>query len=327
MKSIQWYIKVSILSTLALLMAFSWPQPGLAQAEEQFFEETGHWVRGAFLEFFNRNGGLEVFGYPITAPFVDRGILVQYFQNARMGWHPDNPDPYKVQLGLLGDELRFRHPPVTPPTTRSRRRVFFPQTGHTVVYAFLDFYNERGGLDVFGYPITSAHYEDGKIVQYFQRIKIEWHPGDPASAVRIANMGELYVSIYKDQIPPQALVPQQGGRIETDPVAEVEITALRAVVSLRYSVMSQKQDQTVSVLVTDNRGEPVEGAQVIIKFVSPAGETLAEGQDTASTNHRGFYQTNIPVTSGQSGTQIIVQVDVLYGEVSTSAQNVFLLWW
>jgi outer membrane protein assembly factor BamB len=81
-----------------------------------YFTETGHNVGGAFLEFFAANGGLEVFGLPLTEEFEeprpDGGatLRVQYFQRARMEHHPENAGtPYAVQLGLLGtEELRQR---------------------------------------------------------------------------------------------------------------------------------------------------------------------------------------------------------------------------
>ena len=127
-----------MLFTLAIIFGLVLPQPGLTQGKRQYFEETQHWVEGEFLEYFNTRGGLEVFGYPISERFNDRGLTVQYFQKVRMEWHPNNPDPYKVQLGLLGDELNYRQPPVKKPTSRSRRKVYFPQTGHIVSYAFPD---------------------------------------------------------------------------------------------------------------------------------------------------------------------------------------------
>ena len=82
----------------------------------RYFVETGHYVCDQFLEFYDTRGGLEIFGYPLTEAFNDPrlGLFVQYFQRARMEWHPYNPDPYKVQLGLLVDELGYRFPPVSP---------------------------------------------------------------------------------------------------------------------------------------------------------------------------------------------------------------------
>jgi hypothetical protein len=79
-----------------------------------YFFETGHNVRGAFLQFFTNNGGLAIFGYPRTEEIVENGRTVQYFQRARMEYFPEHAGtPYEVQLGLLGDELlRARGAPI-----------------------------------------------------------------------------------------------------------------------------------------------------------------------------------------------------------------------
>ena len=49
--------------------------------DEEYFESTEYWVRGAFLEFYRRHG-LEITGYPITAEFTDAssGLRTQFFQ-------------------------------------------------------------------------------------------------------------------------------------------------------------------------------------------------------------------------------------------------------
>ena len=44
-------------------------------------EET---VRGAFLDFYDANGGLDVFGYPRTGEVMLNGHTVQWFQRARL---------------------------------------------------------------------------------------------------------------------------------------------------------------------------------------------------------------------------------------------------
>lgn len=156
-----------------------WPgTPPAAPVRSRFFPETGHTVLGAFLDFWEKRGGLDVFGYPISEEFSVGGRTVQYFQRARFEWHPENPDPYKVQLGLLGSEL---YGPADPPvpnwvTPWNPRARYFPETGHVVTEAFLDFFNRRGGLDIFGYPLTEATIEGGRTVQWFQRAKMEWHP-------------------------------------------------------------------------------------------------------------------------------------------------------
>lgn len=327
MKSIRFFRQLSIVLWFAIAVGFFAPQTSFAQREpEEFFAETGHWAKGEFLAYFRKNGGLAIFGYPITEEFVDQGLLVQYFQKARMEWHPENPAPYKVQLGLLGEELKFRQPPVPEPTSRSRRRFYFPETGHTVSYAFLDFFSANGGIDIFGYPITEMHFEDGQIVQYFQRLKLQWQPNDPANAVVVGNLGELYVSIYSHRMPAEAL--RAVSRANTPATPTAGISGLRAVVSLRYSVMSTKRNQTVTVLVTDTNGDYVENARVEVSFIEMnTNKVLPDSNQTLFTDKQGFASVSLPVNEGRSGTNIIVRAVVTYGKWSATAQNVFLLWW
>lgn len=329
MKNSKLWLKVVSLLTLAVFLGFSVSQPGWAQDEEgNFFEETGYWVSGVFWDYFRTRGGLEIFGYPVSDPFWDQGLLVQYFQKARMEWHPNNPDPYKVQLGLLGEELKYRQPGVPEPYPQSRRKVYFPETGHTLAYAFLDYFRAKGGLDIFGYPITEMHFEEGKIVQYFQRAKMEWLPNDPSSAIRIGELGALYLTIYRDRMPAEAFQPTTTAAEKPgpQPTSTPSITAIQAVVSLKYWVLGQQRVQTVSVLVTDNYGNSVNGAQVTFTLETPTGEKLPDGERTLTTNERGFAQTDLPVNWEYSGTQIIVKAGVTYLGLSTQGQNIFLLW-
>ncbi len=64
------------LMSLALLLMLG-PRSLRAQEPVLYFPETGHTVRGAFLDFFNQHGGLRVFGYPITEEFSFNGKTVQ----------------------------------------------------------------------------------------------------------------------------------------------------------------------------------------------------------------------------------------------------------
>jgi hypothetical protein len=79
---------------------------------------TGHTLRNSpapFRDFWLNNGGLEVFGRPLSEQFQEvnaadgQTYWVQYFERQRMEWHPNQPDPrYRVLLGLLGNEYRDR---------------------------------------------------------------------------------------------------------------------------------------------------------------------------------------------------------------------------
>src|SRR3712207_3097854 len=72
-------------------------------------------IDGRFREFWEQNGGLSVFGYPITSAAdevnsdTEQTYRTQWFERNRFELHPENTRPYDVLLGRLGnDELR-RH--------------------------------------------------------------------------------------------------------------------------------------------------------------------------------------------------------------------------
>ena len=92
-----------------------------------WFEETRHNVCDqapglGFKSYWESNGlripgmsrfeqSLALFGLPLTTANPEPGpdgelIMTQWFERARFEWHPDNPDEYKVLLGLLGREVR-----------------------------------------------------------------------------------------------------------------------------------------------------------------------------------------------------------------------------
>jgi hypothetical protein len=76
------------------------------------FDQTGYNVCAPFSFYWEHNGGLERFGYPITPAIEetieDRVYLVQYFERRRMEYHPENQPPNDLLLGLLGREAYTR---------------------------------------------------------------------------------------------------------------------------------------------------------------------------------------------------------------------------
>jgi Domain of unknown function (DUF5107) len=79
-----------------------------------YFRETQHTVSGTFLDYWQANGGLALFGYPISEPVIEDGLTVQYFQRNRFELHPDAAGtPYEVALGLLGRDMLEQRVKVT----------------------------------------------------------------------------------------------------------------------------------------------------------------------------------------------------------------------
>ena len=68
----------------------------------RFFPETGHAIAFGFKDFWEKNGGLQIFGYPLTDEVQEDGRTVQYFERAKFEYWPENPEQYRVQLARLG---------------------------------------------------------------------------------------------------------------------------------------------------------------------------------------------------------------------------------
>lgn len=296
----------------------------------EYFAETGHYVCEQFLEFYETRGGLEIFGYPLTEAFDDpaRGLRVQYFQRARMEWHPHNPEPYKLQLGLLVDELGHRFPPASPEQIRPNgaRHRYFAETGHVISYGFLDYFREKGGLDIFGYPRSEFMSEEGYRVQYFQRARMEWHPEDLSGPrMRLTNLGEMYIERfglpgdYDEPLPPPAR-PGDSGATVPQPV----VTALHISASVRHIVTGRTGDQTVYVYATDQRQQSVEGAVVSMAVHYQSGDQRYEFEPT---DGNGFTSRSFDISPAPPGRKVVVDVTVTYGDLTSKTQTFFLPWW
>lgn len=189
----RWYVLKILIMVLvaAVLLVPSATAVRASGPDARYFAQTGHTVRGAFLFFFDAHGGVDVFGYPLTEEILEDGRIVQYFQRARFEWHPDNPQRYRVQLGLLGQQIHGPPDPAVPKITKPGVSVrYFPETGHNVTNAFLRFWVQRGGVDIFGYPLTEAFTAEGVTYQWFQRARFELRGGK----VMLGNIGQEWRS-------------------------------------------------------------------------------------------------------------------------------------
>jgi plastocyanin len=170
--------------------------------DHRFFAATGHSLNFGFKSYWEQNGGLAQFGYPISEEFLERGAdgavrTVQYFERARFEYHYDlGTVPYAVQLGMLGREMtagRTTEPaflPVSASTTPDGQ--FFAATGHTLSGPFAAYWQAGGGLPTFGYPISESLQENGAdgtphMVQYFERYRLEFHP--ETNSVELGRLG------------------------------------------------------------------------------------------------------------------------------------------
>lgn len=91
-------------------LKLAWPTSA-ANGTERYFRETGHGIRGGFLEYWLNHGGERIFGLPISPevslrnPTDGKTYTTQYFQRARMELHPELPEGQRIVLGTLGKEV------------------------------------------------------------------------------------------------------------------------------------------------------------------------------------------------------------------------------
>jgi len=83
----------------------------------------------------------------------------------------------------------------------------FAETGHYVSGRFREYYEARGGLYVFGLPLTRAYWEsstDGRkyLTQYFERARFEYHPENSQPYdVLLTLMGNEITNTRKSEAP------------------------------------------------------------------------------------------------------------------------------
>ncbi len=334
-------IVTMVLATALLAAGVASTDSQTARSDCRYFNETGHWVCGEFLEFFNARGGLEIFGYPLTEAFDDpthAGLHVQYFQRARMEWHPGNLAPYDVQLGLLVDELGYDFPPAQPdqiPSSNGPLHHYFPETQHVVSYSFLDYFRQHGGLQIFGYPRSEFMYEGGRIVQYFQRARMAWHPeSSTGSQMRLANLGEIYIEEFGlpgnyDEPVPRSARPKAFGTgaytfTEEGAANEQVVTGLTVNASVGSTVTGRQGTQTLFVYVNDQQERPLENVSVTALARYPSRRQPLE---FAPTDESGFTKVEFDILPTPPGKYVVIDVTASYQDLGATTQTFFLPWW
>ncbi len=150
------------------------------------------------------NGGLEIYGYPITDPKEQNGKHVQYFERARLEYDLKGPRNQSIALGLLGAELTANRMSELPfrsvdKPASTETIWFFEETAHTLQGSFLGYWRNNGGVGLFGFPISEMFIESGKQVQYFERARFELAPG-ATDQVMLGLLGREYLSQFPQKL-------------------------------------------------------------------------------------------------------------------------------
>jgi hypothetical protein len=246
-----------LFAALFVLATFLWPAswvgaaPAAAEGSPGFVyvPETGHNIGGQIKRFYDSHGGLDLFGLPLTEVFEEDGLQVQYFERARFEIHPELPPQFRITLTRLGAELtQGRSDPAFQwlSSSPSPDRDFFPQSGHSLGGVFRGYWQSRGGLPVFGYPISEELFEqnpsDGQsyLVQYFERARFEYHPeltGTPYE-VQLGHLG-------------RQLLEQRPAAQAASAPAEPIVLLGRAVTGYATSIAERRQNIAVATAMFD----------------------------------------------------------------------------
>ena len=180
-------------------------------AEQRCFPETGQCISGVFRTYWEQNGGLAVFGLPITfaQDEINRATgetyPTQWFERNRFELHTRSGAPV-VLLGRLGDERLIQQGINWQSLPREAGAkpgcLWFEITGHNVCdqgagIGFKTYWqthgldlrepgtSERESLALFGLPLTEQRMETNSsgetvLTQWFERARFEWHPTKPA---------------------------------------------------------------------------------------------------------------------------------------------------
>jgi peptidoglycan/xylan/chitin deacetylase (PgdA/CDA1 family) len=161
----------------------------LSTPPSQYFPQTDFDISGPFYRYWWRFGGLPVFGLPLSGEIERDGMTIQYFERARFELQPDTwPDRYDIHLTRLGVEMTANRGDEEPfravEGESDNHCTYFPQTQHTLCGGFRDYWEQFGGLAIYGFPISQEFRErnpdtgETYVVQYFERQRFEWHPGE-----------------------------------------------------------------------------------------------------------------------------------------------------
>lgn len=224
----------ALLTALLALLALAAPQGALAQQDERCFPETGFCISGRIRQFWEQNGGLPVFGFPLGPQAEEqiegRPVQAQWFERTRIELHPENEAPYDVLLGRIGVEALEREGRDWFEFPRSEPREgcrFFEETGHNVCGPILQAWQASGleldgqsgtsfaeSLALFGLPLSDEQTEtiEGRelTVQWFERGRFELHPeNQPPYNVLLGRLGaEVREGIGQYVLPGENVFPE-----------------------------------------------------------------------------------------------------------------------
>ena len=289
----------------------------------RYSPETGHTLDTVFEAFYDGLGGAAVVGHPITESFVDpySEFLIQYFENARLEYAPNTVGEFEVrptELGVLlgGWDLPLevgRFPIGNNPGCR-----YYPESGHQVCHAFLDYFDAQGGPTVFGFPVTEFRFENGRMVQYFQDFRLDWYPELKEGArIRVGALGREH--FRRMGYEPSLLEPIVPEDLEDYPVLDIQLRS-----SVLKPLIGTDETQQVYLVVSDQNRQPVTGAVALLTIYLSDGIHF---RMMPITDAAGVTQIDISLEGTVPGSRVALEYTVVYGNLSAITRDSFYVWY
>lgn len=308
---------IAIITAIGLLGA-GWVSVYAQTLESKYFSETGHNVKGEFLEFYDNNPNATfLYGYPITEEFVSKdGKTVQYFQRARFEYYAELPAGGRVQLTLLGQKTFVSSG--TQNVNNSFACHTYQETGYAVCFAFLEFFDQYGGTAQFGYPISGFEYHEDKLVQYFERTRLEWQPWKAeGQRVVVSDLGRIYFD---------SLGEDPGLLASINPIGNAPkvITSLQVRAFAQNAVRLASDDQTIFLILQDQNAQPVSNAGCIAYLHWPDGRN---DSTVITTDSNGVGVISFSFVDQPYARLIYADINCAYIGLNATTTTSFRIWY
>jgi hypothetical protein len=304
--------RLAFIAFVCILFA-SWGPVQAQTPDTEYFPQTGHSVNGNFLRFYRSapNPTL-VYGYPLTEQFVSKdGKTVQYFQRARF-----ERSANAVVLTPLGRDTYTPEKQLVLNNPLACQT--FSETGYSVCFAFLEFFEQNGGVAQFGYPISPFEFRNNQIVQYFENARFEWRPGlAEGQRIGLTDLGRIYFDQIKED--PAFLKPVMQGVSGPNLVLDIQVRAFP-----KKAVATSSDQQTIYILVQDQNLQPIAGANGIATIHLPNGEVYSQN---FPVNERGVGTVSFNFQNQKNGQLVYVDIAVSYSGLQGTTSTSFRIWY
>jgi hypothetical protein len=273
-------------------------------------------VSSPFWEPLQLLGGYQVFGMPISEPYVAAdGFLEQVFENV-------------VVYAPVGEpgEMLFRPlpflvgiPAIQPGPRRygvAENVIFYAtdgELGYHVPIVFDEFISSHGGTQLSGKPIGDPSYYPGVETprQCFQNYCLDYYANSVAeSHTQLAHLGIIYLQMTR---PEENLCNLSG-------------TEVSFVMNEAFPQVSAQQAQVFQVVVFMNANQqPVRNIEARLALTAPDGSVYTF--QFPPTGNNGIAQISVaPFEDIKNGSLIVYQVCLNIPQPPPCATDAYLIW-